>query len=104
MELRRLLGLALLVVTAAFSAPTTERSVLGGAHGLVRNAKGVPVEGVGIQLISQKTAIRTTVYTGEDGHFEFPKLETGLYTLRIPRPMEFKPYVKEAVRIEGAPE
>jgi len=98
-------GFALFAVAAAFSAPpTTARAALGGPHGQVRKAGGVPVEGVGVQLISQKTAIRTTVYTSEDGQFEFPKLESGLYTLRVPRPMEFKPYVKEGIRIDGAPE
>lgn len=55
-----------------------------------------------VQLISEKSAIRTTVYSGGLGNFEFPKLDTGAYTLRIARPLEFHPYVKEAVRIDGA--
>ena len=73
----------------------------GGARGAVSVTGGGPVEGVGVQLIAAETAIRTTVYTGADGRFEFPTLKTGLYTLRIPRPMEFKPYVRESVRIDG---
>ena len=71
----------------------------GGAHGVVRVAAGGPVEGIGVQLISARTAIRTTVYTNADGQFEFPVLEPGPYTLRVPRPMEFKPYVREGVQI-----
>lgn len=55
-----------------------------------------------VQLISEKSAIRTTVYSDGLGNFEFPKLDTGAYTLRIARPLEFHPYVKEAVRIDGA--
>ena len=55
-----------------------------------------------VQLISQKTSMRTTVYTNELGHYEFPKLEPGLYALRTPRPLEFKRYLKESVRIAGA--
>jgi virginiamycin B lyase len=74
----------------------------GGAHGTVYGPKGEPLEGVGVQLVSSKTAIRTTVYTDQAGRFEFPALEAGSYTLRIPRPMEFKPFVKEAVKVAGA--
>ena len=71
----------------------------GGAHGVVSVAAGGPVEGIGVQLISARTAIRTTVYTNADGQFEFTVLEPGPYTLRVPRPMEFKPYVREGVQI-----
>jgi streptogramin lyase len=77
---------------------------LGGARGVLHGERGEPVEGVGVQLISTKTAIRTTVYANEEGRFEFPVLPAGAYTLRIPRPMEFKPYVREGVQIEGATE
>jgi streptogramin lyase len=68
----------------------------------VRTSKGEPLEGIMVQLVSPKTAIRTTVYTNEEGRYEFPVVETGLYTLRIARPLEFKPYVKESIRIDGA--
>ena len=74
----------------------------GGAQGVVKNASGFPVEGLMVQLISQKTSIRTTVYTNPAGHFEFPVLETGDYVLRVPRPLEFRPYRKDSVRIDGA--
>src|SRR6058998_2615320 len=72
-----------------------------GPHGVVRSAAGFPIEGMMVQLISQKTSMRTTVYTNELGNYEFPKLESGTYTLRTPRPLEFKRYVKESVRITG---
>jgi streptogramin lyase/mono/diheme cytochrome c family protein len=84
------------------AATRSRRSVLGGARGTVRTVKGDPLEGIMVQLVSLKTAIRTTVYSNEEGRYEFPLLETGLYTLRIARPLEFKPYVKESIRIEGA--
>ena len=29
-------------------------------------------------------------------------LEAGTYTLRLTRPMEFKPYVKTGVKVDGA--
>jgi streptogramin lyase len=76
--------------------------VLGGARGVVRTVSGVALEGIMVQVISQKTAIRTTVYTNEDGRYEFPKLDAGTYTLRIARPLEFKPWVKEGTQIDGA--
>jgi streptogramin lyase/mono/diheme cytochrome c family protein len=78
------------------------RETRGGARGTVRTIKGEPLEGILVQLVSPKTAIRTTVSTNEEGRYEFPVLETGLYTLRIARPLEFKPYVKESVKIDGA--
>ena len=75
--------------------------LLGGPKGLVRSDKGEQIEGIMVQLISQKSAVRTTVYTNTEGRFEFPKLEAGSYTLRIPRPLEFQPYVRDAVKIDG---
>src|SRR5437660_12550769 len=82
-------------------APAAGKVVLGGPHGLVKSAKGDLLEGMMVQLIAQKTAIRTTVYSNEDGRFEFPRLEHGTYTLRIAQPREFHPYVKDAVAIDG---
>ena len=84
-------------------APTSARDLVGGPTGLVKTVSDSrSVDGLMVQLIAQTTSIRTTVYTDESGRFEFPKLETGDYTLRIPRPLEFRPYVKEGVRINGA--
>src|SRR5262249_57043574 len=53
------------------------------------------------QLIAQKNAIRTTVYTNADGRYEFPKLEPGTFTLRIARPREFHPFVREKLELNG---
>lgn len=78
------------------------RAALGGARGSVRSAKGQPLEGIMVQLVSPRTAIRTTVYSNEDGRYEFPVLEAGSYALRIARPLEWKPYLREGVRILGA--
>ena len=72
------------------------------ANGTVHGAKREPLEGIMVQLVSTKSAVRTTVYSDVDGRFEFPALEAGTYTLRIARPLEFKPYVRESVRIDGA--
>jgi streptogramin lyase len=80
-------------------------ALLGGATGTAKyTLRGVtiPIDGLMVQLISKTTGVRTTVYTNEQGNFEFPKLETGDYVLRIPRPMEFKRYSKDPIRIEGA--
>jgi virginiamycin B lyase len=91
-----------LTATVTTQAAQKKSTLLGGAHGMLHLATGDPVEGVGVQLISSKTNIRTTVYSHEDGKFEFPVLEAGVYTLRIPSPREFKPFVKEGVQISGA--
>src|ERR1700686_3935325 len=64
---------------------------LGGPKGLVKTDQGVPLEGMGVQLISDKTAIRTTVYSNQDGRSKFPKLESGTYTFRIALPREYHP-------------
>src|SRR5216684_1490159 len=76
--------------------------LLGGPKGVVKSAKGDLLEGMMIQLIAQKTGIRTTVYSNEDGRYEFPKLASGIYTLRVAQPREFRPFVKEKVEINGA--
>ncbi|MCH8266792.1 MAG: carboxypeptidase regulatory-like domain-containing protein [Acidobacteria bacterium] len=76
--------------------------LLGGPRGAVRSAVGEPLEGIMVQLISQETAIRTTVYSNKAGQYEFPKLADGSYTLRIARPMEHKPYQRNSLSINGA--
>ncbi len=76
--------------------------LLGGPWGMVRSASGAPLEGIGVRVISSRTAIRTTVYTNEDGRYEFPKLEPGTYALHIARPREFRPYRRDAVQISGS--
>ena len=90
------------VAASSVTQAPARRSLRGGAHGVVRMANGEGLEGIMVQLVSTKTAIRTTVYTNVDGRYEFPALEAGAYTLRIARPLDFKPYVREKVRIDGA--
>jgi hypothetical protein len=76
--------------------------LFGGPKGAVKSNRGEPLEGIMVQLIAQKSAMRTTVYSNVDGRYEFPRLDAGTYTLRIARPLEFHPFVKEAVEINGA--
>ena len=38
----------------------------------------------------------------QKGVYEFPKMQAGTYTLRIPTPREFKPYRRDSVEINGA--
>jgi virginiamycin B lyase len=104
-----LLTAALTLVAAMLGAQRVEaqdanklaHKLLGGPHGVVKAANGNLLEGMMVQLIARKSAIRTTVYSGADGRYEFPKLEPGAYTLRIAQPREYAPYVK-AVEIAGA--
>ena len=76
-------------------------AVKGGARGAVRLTTGQPLEGIKVQLIAPN-AVRTTVFTGIDGQYEFPALQDGPYTLRIATPLPYKPYVREGVSITGA--
>ena len=79
---------------------TVQTGLSGGAKGLVHVASGDSPEGIMVQLIAPN-GVRTTVYTNEDGKYEFPKMQTGDYILRIANPLEFKPYHRDAVHIEG---
>ena len=74
----------------------------GGPTGKVKTSQGLPIGGLMVQLIAQKTSVRTTVYTDPLGRYEFPKLEPGDYTLRLARPIEFHAYRRDNVRIDGA--
>lgn len=89
-----------LVVVATMAAAQNRLS--GGPHGIVRSADGNLLEGMMVQLIAKKTAIRTTVFTDAAGHYEFPELEPGSYILHIAQPREFYPYAREGVDIDGA--
>src|SRR5215470_17201776 len=98
----------LLVLVALSVMPSVPRvqaqsahKVLGGPHGVVKSNKGDLLEGMMVQLIAAKNAVRTTVYSDADGRYEFPRLEAGTYTLRIAQPREFRPFMKDKVEISG---
>src|SRR5437667_4185222 len=94
-------AVALMALAPPADAQAPSR-LLGGPKGVVKSSRGELLEGIMVQLIAQKSAMRTTVYSNVDGQYEFPKLDAGTYTLRIARPLEFHPFVKEAVDINGA--
>ena len=73
----------------------------GGPKGAVHSTRGDALEGIMVQLIAPN-AIRTTIYSNQDGQYEFPKLPAGSYTLRIAKPLQFLPYQRDAVKIDGA--
>src|SRR5215813_7522389 len=98
------LAVALVLFTAPAALAQSGHKLLGGPRGIVKSSKGDLLEGMMVQLIAQRTAIRTTVYTDVDGHYEFPKLDAGTYTLRIAQPRDYRPYVKEKLEIGGANE
>ncbi len=100
--IRPMIGLALVFMSAATTKAQSGHPMLGGARGMVRSSKGSLLEGIAMQLVSHKNAIRTTVYSDRDGKYEFPKLEAGWYTFRVARPLEYKPYQRDAVWIEEA--
>src|SRR5215468_690442 len=99
-----MLAFALALLVAPVAQAQSGHPLLGGPRGVVKSSKGDLLEGMMVQLINQKNAIRTTVYSDADGHYEFPKLDAGTYTLRIAQPREFRPYVKEKVEINGPSE
>ena len=88
--------------TMAAQAPSAPAHLRGGPKGVVKTTAGRPVAGMMVQLISDTNAIRTTAYTTESGAYEFPRMEAGTYTLRLARPLEYKPYWKDGVQISGA--
>jgi streptogramin lyase/mono/diheme cytochrome c family protein len=87
---------------AAAPAQSLYGALAGGPKGLVKNARGEPIEGIMVQLIAEESAIRTTVFSRADGRYEFPKVAAGSYTLRIAKPKEFYPWSKQKLAIKGA--
>ena len=73
----------------------------GGPRGVVRTAEGRRLEGVKVQVIAPNNA-RITVFTDDEGRYEFPAMNAGSYTLRIATPLPWKAYVREGVAITGA--
>ncbi len=63
-------ALSLMTLAPPAQAQGTHK-LLGGPHGVVKSNKGDPLEGMMVQLIAQKNAIRTTVYSDADGRYEF---------------------------------
>jgi len=74
--------------------------VKGGVRGAVRSTGG-PLEGIHVQLIAPN-GVRTTVFSDFNGEYEFPRLQTGEYTLRVSTPVPYKAYRRDNVRIDGA--
>src|SRR5437016_11098947 len=95
-----MIGLALVFISAPAMKAQSGHPMLGGARGVVKSSKGTLLEGIAMQLVSHKNAIRTTVYSNQDGKYEFPKLETGWYTLRVARPLEYKTYQRDDVWVD----
>ena len=83
--------------TAETNKWPVQSGLRGGATGTVRVTSGDSPEGIGVQLVAPN-GVRTTVYTNETGHYEFPKMQAGDYILRIPTPREFEPYRINSVR------
>jgi streptogramin lyase/mono/diheme cytochrome c family protein len=73
----------------------------GGPTGSVKSTGGDPLEGIMVQVIAPN-GVRTTVYSNAAGNYQFPALQTGAYTLRIATPLEFKPYTRGSVPVDGA--
>jgi virginiamycin B lyase len=94
-------GVAFVLTSAMVLPAQADARLQGGPKGVVKSSKGELLEGMMVQLIAQKNAVRTTVYTNADGRYEFPALDAGTYTLRIALPREFKSFVKEEVEIKG---
>ena len=72
----------------------------GGPKGAVESTAGDPLEGIMVQLIAPN-GVRTTVFSNADGDYEFPAMQSGAYTLRISTPLEFKPYTRNSVQVNG---
>jgi len=92
-------ALATALASPAAEAASAQDRFHGGPKGAVKAENGEMLEGIMVQLISTKSAIRTTVYTNAEGRYEFPNLEPGAYTLRIARPREFQPLSKENAQV-----
>ena len=80
-----------------------QNGLSGGARGKVKISNGDSPEGIMVQLIAPN-GVRTTVHTDENGRYEFPKMKSGKYTLRIASPREFKPFEQTSVQVDGPTE
>ena len=68
-----------------FSPLPGSRALRGGPAGVVTTTEGRPVGGLTVQI----------------GRYEFPVLESGSYTLRLARPLEFRRSQRDAVCVDG---
>ena len=75
---------ALLVCLLALQAPLSHAQVLYGALvGAVKDASGAAVPGAKVVITNQQTGqVRETV-TNEEGGYNFPTIQNGVYEVRI---------------------
>ena len=71
---------------AGLQPANADNRLTGGPSGVVKSSKGELLEGMMVQLIAKKSAVRTTVYSDANGRYEFPALDAGAYALRIAQP------------------
>ncbi len=85
------------MLIALVAAPACGAST-ASVSGLVRNSAGTPQIGAEVQLLRPDLSMVATVYTDATGHFKFPSIFPGRYSVKA-LGMSYLPSLRENIRV-----
>jgi len=87
----------LVSVSALFSADWSYPFSDSSLGGVVKSAKGEPLEGILVRVRKEGATLAVTVISDANGKYRFPKLESGKYTVEIARADGLEPSKQDVV-------
>ena len=88
----------LLACVLATAAPATAQTFQGGVRGIVRDAVGGIIPGVGLRLVNDATGTVRETSSNQSGEYSFASVQPGVYTVQAE--LEgFAPYVRESLAV-----
>jgi hypothetical protein len=78
-QYRFMIAILLFVIAGHYSGAA--QSVNSSVEGVVKDSSGAVIEGADVILVNQATAVRQSIKTNEAGHYLFPSVLTGFYSL-----------------------
>src|SRR6266566_3264148 len=100
----RSIGGALLLLLAALAIPAFAQSNKGEVKGTIKDQSGALVQNAQVTITNAGTGSARTVTTGDDGTYDVPLLEPGVYRVEVvpPAALNLQKAVQENVTVQTA--
>jgi hypothetical protein len=82
-KLSKLTGKTALMLLMGMTSLSYAQSSTGGVAGVVQDPTGAVVGGATVEVENTKTGIKRTVTTSEDGTYNVPSLDPGIYNVTV---------------------
>ncbi len=91
----------LLLITLAFATSAAAQSFLGTIRGTVLDPQGGAVKGAAVLITDESTGVPRAVETDDQGRYEAPNLQPGMYRIEI-MAQSFKKFERTSVLVRAA--